>query len=160
MKRIIPRFDQALRPPRIRRHLPVKQPTQLHFTGEFGLQLHRPGCIVCDKPSVSTSAVCRTGLLVMVFFCPWSGQVLIVEYPIFPANPGIPFTRFTASKERTTIHGNAQEELLGTDALGQDVVHGGLARDWGSATAVKLGLVACCARPRAGEIVGHDVEEV
>lgn len=161
MQRIIPRLNQTPRPPCIRRHLPIKQPSQPHFGHKLRLQLHRPRRIIRDKPPIPARAIRRPKLLVLMLLSPRPRQIRIIKHPIFTPRAHIPLARLAAAQERAAIARDAQEEFLGVDALGEDVGDGGLAGNGGPAGGVEeLGLVAGFVGPGAGEVVGHDVEEV
>lgn len=161
MQRIIPRLNQTPRAPCIRRHLPIEQPSQPHLRHKLRLQLHRSRRIIRDKPPIPTRAIRRPELLILMLLSPRPRQIRIIKHPVFTPRARIPLARLAATKERTAVGRDAQEEFLGVDALGEDVGDGGLAGDGGPAGGViELGLVAGFVGPGAGEVVGHDVEEV
>jgi len=137
---------------------PIKQAAQPPLPHKCRLPLHRHRIIITHKPTIPTHTVRRARPLVHALPRPGPRQVPKLERPFFAPVPGVCLGGAGGGQEGAAVAGDAEEDGLGRDAVGEAVCYGGAAAGGVGVGGVELGVVAGERGPRAGEVVGHEVE--
>jgi hypothetical protein len=155
-----PSLDQTPLPVCIRGRMPIKQPRQPRLRHKPRLSLDRGRGIIRHKAAIATNTECSDGLVINALFRRGARQVPVIEDAVLAASALPALARFRAGPERAAVDREAEEELVGWDGVPEDVGYGGGAGSRGARGRAQGSVVAGFAGPGAGEVVGHEIEEV